>query len=556
MASAVEAIFTADNSQYTKKIAELDNAAKDFAKKQKQHADEQHAQFEREMLDLDEKVKRQRKADQEISDMLLKKKKDQEKKIIDQENALYPTKTTSSQNEAVSNIEKAHGHVSGLNLVLRETLVIFREIGRGNWARVPVSLTLVLQGLYQMRESLGMFGAIFSLTGAAVVAGLGAIAYGAYKVYEHFKLLSDRVKDAGNAFGMARITMEEFNNALKKNSNATQEFINWQHSLANATETVGEKTERLLKRMKERFELENKLAKLRHESPTQEVARRQAELQKELDLIEKAKDAAYEKLKSDKASADAINKEIASKGFTKTIAQANQQEAQAALSAKMIDQIKEKIPDIAGYTFKELESMQERGGENATALASRDVNKMFKDASGQEHQYSVHETYQAKVSDLLTDAKNREVKFEVDGKKYLMSLNQATLEMNAANSETKKLTAEQEDLRNKLKNAQSAVEKGRQGIQTLAHLESENLSQQSNIPTDMKIAIAEREAGMKGYGLNAQQRIGAYAATPPDFKMLIAYARQTAENTKKEPQQRTPAPMPPRYSSGARVGNQ
>lgn len=48
-------------------------------------------------------------------------------------------------------IEKmAHG-ASGLNLIIRETLVVFREIGRGNWTRVPGSLSLIAQGFATLK---------------------------------------------------------------------------------------------------------------------------------------------------------------------------------------------------------------------------------------------------------------------------------------------------------------------------------------------------------------------------------------------------------------------
>lgn len=84
----------------------------------------------------------------------------------------------------LSALEKAGKHIPGLNLVLRETLVIFREIGRGNWARVPGSISLVVQGLRQMRGELGIFGALFTLTGAAVVGSVAAIV-ASFFIWEH-----------------------------------------------------------------------------------------------------------------------------------------------------------------------------------------------------------------------------------------------------------------------------------------------------------------------------------------------------------------------------------
>lgn len=42
------------------------------------------------------------------------------------------------------------GRIAGLNLVLRESIVLLREWGRGNYARMPGSASLVAQGLSQM----------------------------------------------------------------------------------------------------------------------------------------------------------------------------------------------------------------------------------------------------------------------------------------------------------------------------------------------------------------------------------------------------------------------
>jgi hypothetical protein len=84
----------------------------------------------------------------------------------------------------IGGLAKAGAHIPGLNLVLRETLVIFREIGRGNWARVPGSISLVIQGLRQMRAELGIFGALFTVTGAIVVGSVAAIV-ASFFIWEH-----------------------------------------------------------------------------------------------------------------------------------------------------------------------------------------------------------------------------------------------------------------------------------------------------------------------------------------------------------------------------------
>lgn len=96
---------------------------------------------------------------------------------------------------------EAHARIPGLSLVLRETLVMFREIGRGAWSNVPGTMTRLLQGLRQMRGELGIFGALFSLTGAAIVGSVGAIV-ASFFIWEH------RVKSLTQALlGLNRVDM-------------------------------------------------------------------------------------------------------------------------------------------------------------------------------------------------------------------------------------------------------------------------------------------------------------------------------------------------------------
>lgn len=80
------------------------------------------------------------------------------------------------------------GKIAGLNLVLRESLVLLREWGRGNYSRMPGSASLIAQGLAQM-GAMGKFiaflnkplmgagggGALTALTSIPLVA-LGALA--------------------------------------------------------------------------------------------------------------------------------------------------------------------------------------------------------------------------------------------------------------------------------------------------------------------------------------------------------------------------------------------
>lgn len=520
MANAVQATFGIDSTQYNQKIAEMDSVSKDFANKQKSYASQQHAQFERELQDLDRKVKAQNEINQ----------------------ALYnKTAKPTSLGDLAKDVEKVHGHMPGLNMVLRETLVIFREIGRGNWARVPGSFSMVVQGLIQMRDSLGVFGKLFTLTGGAIVAVLAAIGYGAYKVYEYFKILNESIADAGNKFGRAKTTMEQLNDAMKKTSESASEFNKWLHSLGNNIETVDQKTERLLKRMREQFKMEVELAKLRHSSPAQIEKMEEKQLQKELDLIEKAKDAAYQKRDADKADAIAIEKQITSKSNAQSIADMENAGKDRDSKAKIIDAIR------ASLGIGKMEDLVKNQGAGATITKQRIGIEQY---SGQ----AILENYQANVSDEIAAMKQKTIDVEVDGQKYHGTLEDAMREMAGADSDYKKLKNIQDELSERLSSKKKFTEEDNKAIQNLAHQESELLSQMSNKNKYGNAIAAAEKSGNKGYALNAEQRIGAYAATPPDMKMLIELNKQIAANTKKPATAgSSPAPKGPRYSSSGGV---
>src|SRR6266516_566507 len=77
-------------------------------------------------------------------------------------------------NDALNKMGGETGHVkSG---AIRETLVLLREIGRGNWSRVPGSFSILVQ-------QLGLLRFLMNPITLALVA-LGAGFYGLYKLSE------------------------------------------------------------------------------------------------------------------------------------------------------------------------------------------------------------------------------------------------------------------------------------------------------------------------------------------------------------------------------------
>ena len=139
-----------------------------------------------------------------------------------------------------SGAAKAGKHVGGLNLVIRESLVVLREIGRGNWARVPGSVSLIVQGFAQLKKvsmlSLGVWGA--------------GIATAAYLIYERFFNLKKLIKELSfdvSSINIGSTYIPKLQRHINAAANAQRELndeirktvehykISWRHMLLQAT---------------------------------------------------------------------------------------------------------------------------------------------------------------------------------------------------------------------------------------------------------------------------------------------------------------------------------
>lgn len=135
----------------------------------------------------------------------------------------------------------AHG--GGKSGAMRETLVLLREIGRGNWNRVPGSLSILVSQLQQM----GIFGAISLKT---LAFGLGAVAVAALFVYETFV----GMKNALKGFELPDLKPDKYIPKLLRNINdaiaaqrrltdEVQRTVDAYNSAAEAAKRTAEKTD-------------------------------------------------------------------------------------------------------------------------------------------------------------------------------------------------------------------------------------------------------------------------------------------------------------------------
>ena len=82
-------------------------------------------------------------------------------------------------------------------------------------------------------------------------------------------------------------------------------------------------------------------------------------------------------------------------------------------------------------------------------------------------------------------------------------------------------------------------------------------AQQGNIELSRQSEILSTVHAGKGYEMNSQQKIGAYAATPPEFKQMADFLRIIAMQTHYLVPQQAPAPghRPPQHGTIPQVNS-
>lgn len=185
----------------------------------------------------------------------------------------------------------ATGKMRNMTVVSREILVVLREIGRGNWTRVPGSLTLLLQQFISLKWIVSAFGASLAAIGAA-----------AYFTWKHIRNLNEELdrmgKLAEKGFGNMQEAQAE---ALKKQASAAADLHAWLEKLTEDNVTLAESTELAVKALREKYQLMREAST----DKTGQTERRlnAQERQEELAILEKGLAAQQKKLEADKAAA-------------------------------------------------------------------------------------------------------------------------------------------------------------------------------------------------------------------------------------------------------------
>ncbi len=371
-----------------------------------------------------------------------------------------------------------------LNGVMQESLVLLREIGRGNWTRVPGSFSRLLEYAGALKYVLSPLG--------IMIAGL---AVGAYVVAKNFRDWHTATKNLHDIFSAFRLKLSEESDIIKKTSEETQKFNDWLHSLGDEHVTLAEKVDRAIKRLREELRLQMELAKERGASPQQLQRMELAAAQHELDVVERAKEAAYAKLAADRESAKLAATQATDKGLATNLTNASSALADLKQVANAV-QAKLKAGEYADLLERR---KREGGGVNYSARFDTFTGKMVS--------VSLNEMIQHLENDFLD--------VTVGNKKYTLSLNAARKKLEEATAAEAELKNTQTELNKVLEKKQKLTEKDVEDIRRLAGKESDLLSQIALAGQyGEQIATgAGRHGGGSAANVTERERIGAGAVS-------------------------------------------
>lgn len=387
----------------------------------------------------------------------------------------------------------------GLNSgVMRELVVLGREISSGNWSRIPGSLSILL-------SRMGLLKYVFSAVGGVIVAAGVAT----YYFWQHLKKVNEELDNTGNLFERSFGRMaDSLAKARKEAAMASADFSEWMNKEGESHDTLATKVERRIKLMREETALKREASK--DKSKSSELKSEQDERDAELKILN---DAINEQTGIVKLSLEAAQK---------AEFEANQSPDAVARNATIGDN-RNKVSDLDEEIKKFTSIQKSLAAQIETAIAPRR-------GVVQDYLLKSEENQRAAASTSVT----------IDGKTYQMSLNDATAHLDKQTKYRETLAAEeirlaqvQRQLADSLKDAKAKTDR-EIAAQTELTKERNDLIAQIGMHQQYDPAISEGSTRSAHGSVNSLQQIGAYAA--PAVQIDIArrserHLKTIADNT-------------------------
>jgi len=402
---------------------------------------------------------------------------------------------------AAATVENLHAKIPGLNQVLRETMVLFRELGHGNWERLPSSFSRVTQGLAEMRNSLGPVGALFTLAGAAASAAVLTVVGAAVLLGRHLNDLAQRAKDLARMLDPLRIKFTEQSDAIRENAKSHQEYLDWLRQVGEQSDSAADAIDKVITKMRAEAQAAEELARAQGKTNSEILGMKKAELEAELLVLTVAKLQAQRQ--SEEAGIAAAAADAARQGFDPAKAKG------AAHAAKNAGDILDAV-------------------QNTVEDAKIQVTPEHYGGAGM----SLPATYRAA-------GENDKVTVEVAGRKITTTLAEAKAAYAKATALSDQLAGKEEELNKALADTKSTKEGKDKAVAKIKD-DISGIQNQISIADKYgaKTAVledahaAEGSRSRPGVGsLNSDQRIGAYSTAPAGLAKLVQNTDLIVKNT-------------------------
>lgn len=373
-------------------------------------------------------------------------------------------------------IEAGIGGVSKMNSgVMRELLVLGREISYGNWTRVPGSLSILL-------SRMGMLKYLFSIT-------TGAIAVAGFAAYEFWKVLRQMNEELDNTGKLLANPLGKMGDAMRKamaeGATAAADFDDWLRKLAKSHDTLADKTSETIRAMREEADLRRQASGIKDTKTLHKME--QDNRKAELGVLNKSLDE--QKSIEDKA------RDEASKADAKAFEDSESIKRKATLS-DLPNQISKSEQDAADYK-KALEDIRaqfvSRSEGKFENLPEAEQNRRLKEGGDQQ---------------LPISFKGSQVRMSFNDASNLLKQNQTAV--STLSGQQDRLAYVQKQLADLARDTKSDAEK-QKGARVTLEKERDNLTHSIALHQKYDPLIEANEKGKIRHGhVSNLQQVGAY----------------------------------------------
>lgn len=376
---------------------------------------------------------------------------------------------------AGASIKGIGGGGTGRSSALYEIMVIMRELSRGNFSRLPGSISILLSRFNALKYVLNPLVILF-----------GAVATGAFFVVRSFVRIAETERYLASVTDMTNKKLTDQADAFRNIKTELQSFADWLKKVENHEASVTDEVQEGLKAMRERAAFEKDLAREKGASPKEIAAMDLKDANQELQYVTTQKLMLRRALEQDEDAASAAA--VAAKGYELS-AGGRSAHHKAGTAGKILDAVQDAM-ETQTKTILDPDAMRRNA---AMGIAGN--------------------TYKSVPLD-----KNDLINVEVDGKKLTLSLQQAADAFDKISAIDDEIASKQKEYNDLLNDKKQKTEKDVRELDELSKQTRELTDHRDNL---LKYGdqIASNKHGQMVHGhVSSLQQIGAYTSGAVDIQ--------------------------------------